>query len=129
MNDTKQCFRCKEDKPLSEFHKRKGGLNPVCKICRKDDYDPVRARELYDARKEEIQEDIDVFLAYIDRLKRDTGCADCGTKEGLLHFHHLDKQTKVTNVGQMWSYSKESLTAEIAKCVVLCASCHSKRHV
>ena len=37
MCDTKKCGVCKEEKPLTEFHKsknRKDGLDFACKTCR-----------------------------------------------------------------------------------------------
>jgi len=32
---TKICTVCKEEKSVTEFHKRRGGFRPACKICRK----------------------------------------------------------------------------------------------
>ena len=50
---TKQCTKCKEIKPLSEFYKdknRKDGLYPQCKQCEKE-----RGRKKYNNSKEKIQ--------------------------------------------------------------------------
>jgi len=54
-------------------------------------------------------------------------CQRCGTSERQLHFHHPDKTTKRTNPG--WLVGNTSMARyleELAKCEVLCASCHCK---
>jgi hypothetical protein len=68
------------------------------------------------------------FTATLDLWRRTQGCADCGTKTGTLHHHHLDKATKRCNVGNMARANLETLLDEIDKCVVLCAKCHYWRH-
>jgi len=62
----------------------------------------------------------------LDAYKRGKGCADCGTPEGDLHFDHReDKRFSIAvGVGNSW----DVIWAEVAKCDVRCASCHSKRH-
>ena len=80
----------------------------------------------------------------LDEIKRQHGttCADCGADHsGDLHklvFHHLDKTTKLFNIGgravgkktgQPGAFrSFDSLREEMAKCVLLCQSCHARRH-
>lgn len=61
-------------------------------------------------------------------LKRAQGCDDCGTHEGSLVHHHLWWTVKVDAVSQMGLRSLESVLDEIAKCCVLCESCHKRRH-
>lgn len=58
-------------------------------------------------------------------------CERCGeTHQGCLDFHHLDPEGKDAPVGEMLANlkSKESILAEISKCIVLCANCHRKEH-
>lgn len=55
------------------------------------------------------------------------GCADCGSHERL-HFHHLDPSTKRYEVTVMTTHGDRSVHAEIAKCVVVCHTCHIRRH-
>jgi len=62
------------------------------------------------------------------RMKRELGCAHCGTKRGRLDFHHVDKATKLFSITDGWIKVAEVLAAELAKCIVLCASCHTKHH-
>lgn len=56
------------------------------------------------------------------------GCADCGTREGELHFHHLDPSTKLFVIADGWAYTADRLALELAKCVVVCEPCHDERH-
>jgi hypothetical protein len=58
------------------------------------------------------------------------GCADCGEKHpACLDFHHLDESQKGQTIARMVvRASPANIDAEIAKCVVLCANCHRKRH-
>lgn len=56
---------------------------------------------------------------------RSQGCADCGeTDPVVLVFHHRDPTTKKFTAGK----SIPKLMAEIAKCDVVCANCHMRRH-
>jgi hypothetical protein len=68
------------------------------------------------------------FSANLRILRAAQGCADCGTSEGILHHHHIDPSTKRNDVAKMDRNSVEVFMDEVAKCVVLCASCHTKRH-
>ena len=52
-------------------------------------------------------------------------CTCCGSTEDLC-LHHRDKKTKVGH--NIWSWSKSRREAEIAKCDVVCASCHMELH-
>lgn len=55
-------------------------------------------------------------------------CADCGNifPPRRMHFHHL--RDKTFNIGGRLHYTAEKIKAEIAKCIVLCISCHARRH-
>ena len=53
---------------------------------------------------------------------KDKTCVKCGSAE-LLELHHIDPRTKISN--SIWGWSKERQNSELAKCEVLCRSCHS----
>ncbi len=56
-------------------------------------------------------------------------CVDCGERDPVvLQFHHV-RGTKRDNVGSLVadSYEWHIVETEIAKCVVLCANCHTRR--
>lgn len=52
-------------------------------------------------------------------------CVDCGG-DIRLQFHHRDPAQKISH--RIYSWSKERLEAELAKCEVLCRKCHDHRH-
>ncbi len=56
-------------------------------------------------------------------------CEDCGydTSTAALEFHHRDSKTKEFGLGN-FNGSWERLVAEAAKCDLLCANCHRRRH-
>jgi len=56
-------------------------------------------------------------------------CEDCGydVSFAALEFHHRDSRTKEFGLGS-FNGSWERLVAESAKCDLLCANCHRRRH-
>lgn len=68
------------------------------------------------------------FTEWLQVLRAVNGCEDCETHEGTLLHHHVDPSTKRFNLAHMAKCSLDALEEELEKCVVLCASCHTKRH-
>lgn len=77
--------------------------------------DPEQARRHYRERARRRRAE---FFA-------DKVCARCGGTDEL-QLHHRDPSQKVAN--QIWHWSRERREAEIAKCDVLCATCHREHH-
>lgn len=50
-------------------------------------------------------------------------CNHCGLTENL-NFDHIDAATKEFDIGQLLTAKKSKLPAELAKCQLLCTSCH-----
>jgi hypothetical protein len=65
----------------------------------------------------------------LDEL-RQTGCSQCGIKEGIrLSFHHVEgNKSKEFNLSSAQTLSEERIDKELEKCVILCNSCHLKLH-
>ncbi len=64
-------------------------------------------------------------------LKLTLSCQQCGQNHpATLHFHHRDPALKTNGIGRMLAQkmSTKTITAEIAKCDVLCANCHLILH-
>ncbi len=64
--------------------------------------------------------------AIINKAK-DRPCAKCGLKFPVvcMDLHHRDPKTKSFGIGaRAMSYGPKKITAEIAKCDVVCANCH-----
>lgn len=66
------------------------------------------------------------FYENLRILKAAQGCSVCGRRHGRLDHHHIDPSTKKYSVSRMAHTSLETFIDEIAKCTVLCASCHAK---
>ena len=68
-------------------------------------------------------------VVWIRELRVKSGCVDCGERHpGVLDFHHLDPATKEFTPSFFNNRSRDVILRELAKCVVLCANCHFKRH-
>jgi hypothetical protein len=52
-------------------------------------------------------------------------CILCGTDNNLC-IHHIDPEEKESHY--IWFWSKERREKELAKCTVLCESCHNRLH-
>lgn len=69
--------------------------------------------------------------AWYREFKKTLRCERCSEwHPACLQFHHLDGEDKSHEISRMVmdGRSKESILAEIAKCMVLCANCHAKEH-
>jgi hypothetical protein len=117
----KTCRGCDVTKPLSEFYTNPnvhdGHLN-WCKPC-------IVAR--YSEGRKKRQREV---LAYIQQIKLERGCMDCGYRDNAvaLDFDHLPGHTKEYRIATMAAGLKRSkIDAEIAKCEVVCANCHRIR--
>ena len=83
------------------------------------EFSPVKAsRRKY---REKIYE-------YIDAVRESEPCLGCGNNDKWVkEFHHIDPEEKLFNVSNSWkNYSLPRVAAEIEKCAILCANCHSR---
>jgi 5-methylcytosine-specific restriction endonuclease McrA len=55
-------------------------------------------------------------------------CVKCGSTERL-EFDHIDRSTKSLKPSSLWSRTDDQILAELAKCQILCYSCHKKKTV
>lgn len=84
----------------------------------------IKRRALIRERKAAIYE-------YIQNVKNQSHCVDCGQRHpATLHFHHLNSEDKLFNIGEAVDkgFSLDTIKKEIEKCIVLCANCHAIRH-
>ena len=87
-----------------------------------------RNARYYRAHKDEMAARQRHYFSWMRTIKAAQGCRDCGTHEGRLTHHHLDPSTKRYAVSGMANHSLEAIFDEIAKCTVLCHSCHMSLH-
>ena len=72
--------------------------------------------------------DRDRFRRNLSLLRRTQGCSRCGTHDEPLVHHHLVPATKRIGLSKMQHYSLEAFMDELAKCTVVCKSCHRTIH-
>lgn len=134
----KQCTKCLETKPFSEFCARRdasSGYTSHCKPCRRatanrkwatyTDAEKAERRATWqpgtDARIAENQ-------AYVKAYLETHPCVDCGESDWVvLEFDHV-RGEKRRNLSYMITrgFSMRNLLDEIAKCEVRCANCHKR---
>ena len=82
-----------------------------------------------------IQHDKEAKVAYrraheqwIREYKATHPCIDCGESDPIvLEFDHLPQYHKARRVGSIAHLSLATIQAEIDKCEMVCANCHSRR--
>lgn len=55
-------------------------------------------------------------------------CAKCGSVENL-EIDHIDRSTKLMDVGKMLSFSLQTSLDELKKCQALCSKCHLEKTI
>ena len=130
----KRCTFCNRLRPLSSFNKhhgRKDGRQTHCRQCGKEQsaawYSRNQKRHRETVRKSAHLRRAEARALVLEYLKTHP-CTDCGeTDIVVLQFDHV-KGTKVAAVGTLIGQGcvLKVLEAEIAKCVVRCANCHTR---
>lgn len=70
------------------------------------------------------------YLKFVNDYKLKLGCKDCGYNKNAagLEFDHLPQYKKSYTISKMvGKFSKEQILEEIAKCDVVCGTCHGIR--
>jgi hypothetical protein len=73
----------------------------------------------------------DELRRWLRDYKASLVCVMCGERHpATLDFHHTGDAAKELSIGDVAAagWSRRKVLAEIAKCEVLCANCHRKRH-
>lgn len=130
----KECARCKECKPESDFRKKtksKDGLQPWCRSCFAE-YEKVRYQNGDNIRKKRNDKNrVEKNKAFVKEYLLSHPCLDCGdTDWWALDFDHRDRLEKKYNISDLISWSGlEKIKTEIIKCDVLCVKCHRRRTI
>jgi hypothetical protein len=150
----KTCYKCKEEKPLTEFSldpSRKDGYTNRCKSCKKiySQTQYVKNGENLKIKNKEYRlSNPDKINTYntkqskkrtsmkMDALKYKGGCCvDCGLESTIdnrvvFDFHHKDPSKKEVSLSSssMISLTWEQICQELDKCELLCSNCHKLRH-
>ena len=108
-------------------HEKKTAKLAVTNAWKKVNPDRVRAHEhrYYETHREEMIDKANArhakIRATLNDVKIALGCVLCGTRERL-EFHHRDPERKSIDMADAMSWKR--VHEEIAKCDVLCVSCH-----
>ena len=100
--------------------------NNIDRIKEKNKQDFQNKKEYYYQKRREYMV---ALMNWVDGMKKEKGCGNCGTMENLT-YHHIDPKTKVMEIADMVNAmkNKNEILEEIKKCSVLCLSCHMKHH-
>lgn len=131
----KTCFTCNQEKPCGSFYKRKsrsGALSSSCIECEKK-YRKIHYKNNLSLYKKKARKNDRIsieknFKSLTDYLKNNP-CVDCGEKDVVvLQFDHV-RTVKTYNISTMLhrKMSWERILAEIEKCEVRCANCHTRK--
>lgn len=128
----KDCRKCGETKPLSEFNSGKDafGKHLWCKSCVKS-YDRERHQQQAKKRRKQNKDRRKELKEWFKDYKGQLECLVCGENHpATLVFHHRDPNDKDNVVSDMVrnGFSKEKILKEIEKCDVLCANHHAIEH-
>lgn len=132
----KICSKCKVEKPLTEYHKKKlasgaSGAQPWCKDCYRAHHRDKWSRDdnadqrIKKAENQKLRRDRNRQFVW-DYLK-ENGCSICEEKNPILmEFDHIDPSQKDMTVSRIvgQTLSLDRIKREIAKCRVLCVKCH-----
>ena len=139
----KKCPRCERVLEVSAFGK---GSTPSrlacwCRECvndnRRERYSSAESKRAY-ARTGESQ----LVESRMARQRRKLeavrllggGCSDCGIRHGpdwplaCFDFHHVDETKEASIAVLLRKRPTDQLAKELRKCVLLCATCHRRKH-
>jgi len=128
----KECSVCKEEKPLSEFSKkRKTTHQSYCKECQS-----IYRKEWHEKNKQNQKikrtERKKQALKFTQDIKKKSWCSVCEEDRWYcLDFHHKNESNKKHDISYMAKngYSTDAILKEIKKCIVLCKNCHAELHI
>lgn len=117
----KLCNTCGIEKDRSEFpssgyHTQKDGTRT--RLCKPD------CKDCHNVRNKQ----------QIEQMLSDLGvvwkCVRCGydTCRASIDFHHINPADKDFVIASRWTISKQRLTEEVNKCIILCKNCHGEYH-
>lgn len=127
----KTCNRCNEEKPLSEFNKkRESGPQPYCKPCQGEyqrglyqDNRVYSLENIYENRRIRKK----VIREFLAEFYSTHPCVDCGESDiTTLELDHITDKEFGLNLAIRDVISIDRIKAEIEKGEVRCSNCHRK---
>lgn len=110
--DTRYCPKCKKERIITDFYKRRGKLfsSTYCRECTNSNTHQRMIKFKKDC------------VSY-----KGGECILCGYNKynGALDFHHLDPSIKDFNISAVKNWKFDDIVRyELDKCVLLCSNCH-----
>jgi hypothetical protein len=129
----KQCSKCLELKPLSEYSIRKdtGHVRGMCKECvassKKQSY--LKNKQTYVDRAMKHRTKHRNKLKQLLRDLKNVPCKDCGVKYPyyVMDFDHVSDKSFDINRITANCWNEEKVKKELSKCEVVCSNCHRER--
>ncbi len=116
LEQTKKiCPKCKIDKPIEDFYRRRNNANcsVYCKLCT-----TISTTE----RQRKIKQKA------VDYLGGKCTICDYDKYIGALEFHHKNPAEKDFTIAELKLSSFERIKSELDKCMLVCANCHREIH-
>ncbi len=130
MSELKVCGRCKRELSTTAFARQHDSLQSYCRPCQKE-YDAAWYQANRDRRRNKARSDRLAYVQWLDSLKANTPCADCGQiyPSFVMEWDHLPGTVKTLVLGEArnGAYGRQRILKEIAKCELVCANCHRVR--
>lgn len=134
---TKYCPNCKQDIPVTEWHKnstKPDGLQSHCKNCMRERnlqaYYNMTLSERTARNKQATARNNSRNTQFIIEYLQEHPCVDCGEDDIIvLEFDHVRGGEKKFSISSCTTdkMSLDKLKTEIAKCDVRCANCHRRK--
>jgi hypothetical protein len=138
------CSKCKKETPYSSFstfRDRNGGIRRrgICKECRGqyaiENFERLQEwRKAYNAKNRTAKREKDArrraeVKAYVDKIKSQSPCADCGHffPAVAMDFDHIHGKNKSISGLVSGAYKMDLIIEEIKMCEIVCACCHRVR--
>jgi transposase-like protein len=123
----RRCGRCRLELPLESFNRLGDGLQWWCRTCFAA-YFRVRGDLHRNQSKAAKKARIRLLRAHVLDYLREHPCVDCGESDPVvLEFDHIGQKTAALAALVSAGAPLTAIEAEIARCEVVCASCHRRR--
>lgn len=125
VNERSRLYKEKNREKSREWNRKYYERNPE-KVKESNKQHFQKNKEYYYQKRREYMV---ALMEWVDEMKKEKGCGNCGTKENLT-YHHIDPKTKVMEIADMVNTMKNrnEILEEIKKCSVLCLRCHMNYH-
>ncbi len=133
----KTCSKCKQEKPVTDFYRRKNNHSSLCKKCENEKHRIYYNKNLEKVRRKNREKTRKMNRAFKQKCVDLKGgkCSVCDYSRCLaaLEFHHIDPKEKEFTITRSQSsprkkHDKVLFKKELDKCILVCSNCHREMH-